>query len=175
MWKKIALVVLVLVVAVLGYAATGPDRLHIERSAAIKAPPEKIFPLINDFHSWNRWSPYEKIDPAMKRTFSGPASGRGAVYQWDGNSQVGAGRMEIAETSNPSRVTIKLDFTKPLEGHNIAEFTLVPQGDITMVTWTMDGPNTYLGKLIGVFVSMDAMIGGAFETGLKDLKAIAEA
>ena len=173
MFKKIALVVVVLVAGVLAYAATRPDSLHVQRAASIKAPPEKIVALISDFHSWTAWSPYEKVDPAMKRTYSGAASGKGAVYEWEGNSQVGQGRMEITETS-PSRVTIKLDFVKPLEGHNIAAFTLIPQGDATNVAWTMDGPTPYIGKVIGVFVDMDHMIGKDFETGLANMKAIAE-
>jgi hypothetical protein len=174
MFKRIALIVVVLVAGVLGYAATRPDTLHVQRAATIKAPPEKIFPLINDFKSWSAWSPYEKIDPAMKRTYSGAASGKGAVYEWEGNSEVGQGRMEITDISHPSRVTIKLDFVKPLEGHNIAEFALAPQGDSTTVTWTMNGPSPYIGKLIGVFIDMDDMIGKDFETGLANMKAIAE-
>jgi hypothetical protein len=173
MFKKIALIVVVLVAGVLVYAATRPDSLHVQRAARIKAPPEKIVPLISDFHSWSAWSPYEKVDPAMKRTYSGAASGKGAVYEWEGNSQVGQGRMEITELT-PSRVTIKLDFVKPLEGHNIAAFTLIPQGDATNVAWTMDGPTPYIGKVIGVFVDMDHMIGKDFETGLANLKAVAE-
>jgi hypothetical protein len=174
MFKKIALVVVVLVGALLAYAATRPDSLHVQRAAGIKAPPEKIFPLISDFRRWSSWSPYEKIDPAMKRAYGGAANGKGAVYEWEGNSQVGQGRMEITDASQPSRVTIKLDFVKPLEGHNVAEFALVPEGDSTNVTWTMDGPTPYIGKLIGVFVNMDTMIGKDFETGLANLKAIAE-
>ncbi len=174
MFKKIALVALVLVVAVLAYAATRPDTLHVQRSASVKAPPEAIFPLISDFHRWSSWSPYEKRDPAMKRTYGGAAQGKGAVYEWQGNSEVGQGRMEITDTSDPSRITIKLDFIKPLEGHNVAEFALVPQGGTTNVTWSMDGPSPYIGKLIGVFVNMDTMIGNDFETGLANLKAIAE-
>jgi len=174
MFKKIALVLVVLLVAVLGYAATKPDSLHVQRSATIKAPADRIFPLINDFHSWSAWSPYEKVDPAMKKTYSGPANGKGAVYEWEGNSQVGQGRMEITDTSDPSRVTIKLDFIKPFEGHNVAEFTLVPQGDSTAVTWAMDGPSPYVVKLMGVFVNMDNMIGKDFDSGLTNLRALAE-
>jgi len=138
MFKKIALVIVVLVAALLVYAATRPDALHVQRAASIKAPPEKIFPLINDFHSWSSWSPYEKLDPAMKRAYSGATNGRGAVYEWDGNSQVGQGRMEITDASHPSRVTIKLDFIRPFEGHNTAEFALVPQGTRRMCRgqWT---------------------------------------
>jgi len=174
MFKKIAFVVVVLVVALLAYAVTRPDTLHVQRAASIMAPPEKIFPLISDFHSWTSWSPYEKRDPAMKRAYSGAVHGRGAVYEWDGNSEVGQGRMEITDTSDPSRVTIKLDFIEPIEGHNVAEFALVPQGGATNVTWSMDGPSPYIGKLIGVFINMDTMIGKDFETGLANLKALAE-
>ena len=178
MFKKIAAVGVVLgvimVAAVLAFAATRPDSLHIQRVTVINAPPETIFPLINDFHRWSSWSPYENVDPAMKRTYSGAANGPGAVYEWEGNMQIGQGRMEITDTSQASSVTIKLDFIKPLEGHDIARFTLVPEGEATTVTWTMDGPSRYVGKLIGVFVNMDTMIGDQFDTGLANLKAIAE-
>ena len=173
MFKKIAIVVLVLVVAVLAYAATRPDTLHVERSATIQAPPEEIFPLISDFRRWASWSPYETRDPAMKKTYGGAAQGKGAVYEWEGSSEVGQGRMEITD-ADPSRITIKLDFIKPLEGHNVADFALVPQGGTTNVTWSMDGPSPYIGKLIGVFMNMDRMIGSDFEAGLANLKAIAE-
>jgi carbon monoxide dehydrogenase subunit G len=174
MLKKIALVIVVLAGALLAYATTRPDSMHVERSTSIQAPPEKIFPLINDFHSWNSWSPYEKLDPAMKKNYSGAADGKGAVYEWEGNSAAGQGRMEITDTAPPSRITIKLDFIKPFEGHNIAEFTLVPQGGSTNVRWSMDGPSPYVAKLMGVFVNMDTMVGTDFETGLASLKAIAE-
>lgn len=174
MFKKIALAVVVLVAAVLLFAATRPDSFRVQRSTSIKAPAEKIFPLIADFHAWGAWSPWEKLDPTMKRTHSGAPSGKGAVYAWDGNNEVGAGRMEIAEVSAPSRLTIKLDFSRPMEGHNTAEFTLVPKGDASELTWAMFGPNPYLSKLIGLFLDMDKMIGKDFEAGLANLKALAE-
>lgn len=174
MFKKIALAVVVLVAAVLLFAATRPDSFRVQRSTSIKAPAEKIFPLIADFHAWGAWSPWEKLDPTMKRTHSGAPSGKGAVYAWDGNNEVGAGRMEIAEVSAPSKLSIKLDFSRPMEGHNTAEFTLVPKGDASEVTWAMFGPNPYLSKLIGLFLDMDKMIGKDFETGLANLKALAE-
>jgi uncharacterized protein YndB with AHSA1/START domain len=151
MLKTIAIVVVVLLAALLVYAATRPDTFRVQRSASIKAPPEKLFPLINDLHSWGSWSPWEKMDPAMKRTHSGAAYGKGAVYEWEGNNKVGKGRMEITETSPPSKVVIKLDFVKPFEAHNIAEFTLEPQGDSTNVTWAMHGPNPYIAKVIHIF------------------------
>jgi hypothetical protein len=174
MIKKIALAVAVLIVAVLAYAATRPGSLHIERSATINAPADSIYPHIVDFHQWGAWSPYEKIDPAMKRTFSGADRGKGAVYEWVGNNEVGSGRMEITDASQPSRISIDLDFTAPLEGHNVALFALAPRGNSTNVTWSMDGPTPYIGKLIGIFLDMDAMVGGAFEEGLANLKTIAE-
>jgi uncharacterized protein YndB with AHSA1/START domain len=174
MLKIIAIAVVALVAAVLVFAATRPDTFRVERTATIKAPPEKIFPLITDLHRWDSWSPWEKMDPAMKRIYSGAASGKGAVYAWEGNSKVGEGRMEITESSPPSKVTIKLDFVKPIEGHNTAEFALEPKGDSTNVTWSMYGPSTYIAKVIGVFVSMDKMIGKEFETGLANMKAVAE-
>jgi uncharacterized protein YndB with AHSA1/START domain len=170
----IAVVLLIAVAAVLIYAATKPSDFRVQRTASIKAPPEKIFALINDLHDWSAWSPYEKRDPAMKRTFSGAERGRGAVYEWDGNNNVGKGRMEITDTSPPNKVVIKLDFIKPFEGHNVAEFTMAPQGDATNVTWAMYGPSAYITKLIGTFMNMDRMIGNDFEAGLANLKIVAE-
>jgi carbon monoxide dehydrogenase subunit G len=164
----------VVVAALLGFAATKPDAFRVQRSASIKAPAEKIFALINDFHRWGSWSPWEKLDPALKRTYSGAANGQGAVYEWEGNKKVGKGRMEITQTSPPSKVTIKLDFLKPFEAHNTAEFTLDGQGDSTNVTWTMDGQQPYMFKVMTLFLSMDKMVGKDFETGLANLKSITE-
>ncbi len=175
MLKLILIVAVVAIVAVLVLAATRPDVFRVERTAAIKAPPEKIFPFINDFHSWAAWSPWEKMDPALKRSFSGPPTGKGALYAWEGNSKVGSGSMEITESSPPGRIVIKLDFIKPFEGHNIAEFTLVPGGESTSVTWAMHGPSPFMAKIMHVFFSMDRMVGGSFEEGLVNLKAAAEA
>jgi hypothetical protein len=174
MIKTMALVAAVLVAGVLIYAATRPDTLHVERTAAIKAPAGTIYPLISDFHNWTAWSPYEKRDPALKRTYGGSPSGKGAVYEWEGNSEVGSGRMEITDTSVPGKVVIKLDFIKPFEGHNVAQFTMQPSGAATNVTWSMDGPTPYLGKVIGIFMNMDRMIGGDFEAGLANLKTLTE-
>ncbi|MBX9945394.1 MAG: SRPBCC family protein [Reyranella sp.] len=169
-----AAIIAVLVVGVLIYAASKPDSFRVQRSASIKAPPDKIFALINDLRAWNAWSPYEKKDPAMKRTFSGASSGKGAIYEWDGNNQVGKGRMEITETTPPGKILIKLDFIKPFEGHNTAEFTMEPKGDDTVVTWAMYGPAAFMTKLIGIFMNMDAMIGNDFAAGLANLKVVAE-
>lgn len=174
MLKRAALVVVVLLAVFLGYAATRPDTFRVQRTVRIAAPPEKIFALIQDFHTWGSWSPWETLDPTMKRTLSGAANGKGAVYAWDGNHNVGQGRMEITEASPPSRVTISLDFVKPFEAHNVAEFTLEPTGDSTNVVWAMQGANNFFSKVIGLFVSMDRMIGDNFETGLANLKALAE-
>jgi len=174
MIKAIIIVVVVLIAAILIFAATKPDTFRVERSASIKAPPENIYPLINDFHGWKAWSPWEKIDPAAKTTHSGAASGVGARYEWGGNNEVGSGRMEIIESSLPTKLVIKIDFIKPFEGHNIIEFTLVTGGDSTTVTQAMYGPSPYICKLMGLFFSMDKMVGAKYEEGLANLKAIAE-
>jgi uncharacterized protein YndB with AHSA1/START domain len=175
MLKKIGLTLLVLIIALLVYAATKPDSFTIQRSATIKAPPEKIYPLISDFHQWSAWSPYEKLDTSMKKSYTGAPSGVGAVYEWEGNSNVGKGRMEIADATPPSKVGIKLDFLQPFESHNRVDFTLEPRPDsTTTVTWSTRGPNLYIGKVMSVFVSMDRMMGKDFEAGLTNLKAIAE-
>jgi uncharacterized protein YndB with AHSA1/START domain len=174
MLKTILIVIVVLIAGVLAFALTKPDTFTVQRTASIKAPPEKIFAVLNDFHRWPEWSPWEKLDPAMKRTQSGATSGKGAVYAWEGNSKVGAGRMEILDAASPSKVEIKLDFIRPFEGHNTTTFTVQPQGDATQVNWTMTGPTPYVSKLMQVFVSMDSMIGKDFESGLANLKALAE-
>jgi len=170
----VAVVLLVAVAAILVLAAMKPDTFRVVRSTTVKAPPEKIFPLIADFRAWSAWSPWEKMDPALKRSYGGPASGQGAVYEWEGNSKVGKGRMEIIDAPPPSRVAIKLDFLKPFEAHNTAEFTLAPRGETTDVTWAMHGPNRFIGKVMSLFVSMDRMVGKDFEAGLANLKAAAE-
>jgi hypothetical protein len=178
MFEIIAIIAVVLAIAiaiVLILAATKPDTFSVQRAIAVSAPAEKIFPLINDFHQWGSWSPYENKDPAMKRSFSGPASGKGAVYGWEGNKNVGSGRMEILGSSAPSKIVIKLDFFAPFEGHNTAEFTMLPQGDATTVTWLMHGPAPFMNKMMQVFMNLDRMIGKDFEAGLANLKRITEA
>ena len=174
MLKIILIVIAVLIAAVLGMAATKPDTFRVERATTIKAAPAKVFALINDFHQWSQWSPWEKLDPDLKRTFSGPDAGKGAVYSWEGNSKVGAGRMEITDPTPSSKILIKLDFIKPFEGHNVADFTLEPQGDSTQVTWAMYGPTPFVSKVMQVFISMDGLIGKDFAAGLANLKAAAE-
>ena len=176
MIKKIGIAIVVLIVAVLAYSATKPDTFTIQRTATINAPPDRIFPFINDLHSFGSWSPYEKRDPQMKRTYSGPPFGQGAVYAWDGNSDVGQGTMEIVQSTPPSEVRLKLDFIRPFEGHNTAVFTLVPQGSSsTNVTWAMHGESPYISKVLSTFINFDKMIGSDFETGLTNLKTLAEA
>jgi uncharacterized protein YndB with AHSA1/START domain len=174
MIKKIAIVIVVLIAGILLYATTRPDSFQVQRSAAIKAPPEKIFPLINDFKRWEAWSPWEKKDPAMKRTFSTTTSGKGASYGWEGNKEVGKGRMEITESAPSSAVALKLEFHEPFESQSAVRFTLEPKGDLTQVTWTMNGPMPYISKVFTIFCDMDAMIGKDYETGLANLKAAAE-
>jgi uncharacterized protein YndB with AHSA1/START domain len=170
----IAVILAIAIAAVLILAATKPTTLRVQRSVSINAPPERIFSLISDFHQWVTWSPYEQKDPAMKRTYSGTERGRGAVYAWDGNKNVGSGRMEILDVSAPSKIVIKLDFFKPFEGHNTAEFTMLPQGDGTHVTWLMHGPANFMSRLIQVFMNLDNLIGKDFEAGLANLKTITE-
>src|SRR5215470_1231099 len=154
MLKIIGIVVAVLVAGVLVLAAFKPDTFRVQRAASIKAPAEKIFPLINDFNRWGAWSPWEKKDPAMKRTFGATISGKGAAYAWEGNKDVGQGRMEIAESVPPSKVALNLDFVKPIEAHNIVVFTLEPKGDATNVTWAMEGDTPYFAKIIHLFINM---------------------
>jgi hypothetical protein len=172
---KVFLVVLVVIVAIpLIFAATKPARFQVKRQATVNAPPEKIFPLINDFHKWGAWSPWEKLDPNLKRTYSGAESGKGAAYAWEGNKRVGKGRMEITESTPYSRVVLDLHFIAPWEARNVTTFELAPSGGSTSVSWTMDGPATFMTKLMTVFVSMDAMVGKDFEAGLANLKAATE-
>lgn len=174
MLKTTAIVLALLIAALLLYAASRPDTFRIERSTTINAPPEKIFPLIDDFHAWEAWSPWEKIDPGVKRTYSGANHGAGAIYEWFGNNDVGQGRMEIIESVPPSKVVLKLDFITPFEAHNTVDFTLLAHGENTQVTQAMYGHSPFLSKLMGLFFSMDTMVGAKYEEGLASLKAIAE-
>jgi uncharacterized protein YndB with AHSA1/START domain len=181
MVETIAIIAVVLAIAiaiVLLLAAAKPDNFRVRRATTVEASPENVFPLINDFHQWATWSPWENKDPAMKRSYSGAANGRGAVYGWDGNKKVGSGRMEIIDASQPSKIVIKLDFFTPFEGHNTAEFTILPQGQgtnvITHLTWEMYGPAPFMSKVMQVFMNMDTVIGKDFETGLANLKRLTE-
>ncbi len=174
MIKTIFLVIAAAIAGVLVYAAMQPDSFAVQRSITIAAPPERVHGLIDDFKRWSEWSPWEKLDPALKRTHTGAPSGKGAVYAWEGNKDVGSGRMEVTDSVAPGKVVIKLDFIQPFEAHNITEFNLTPQASGTQVTWKMQGPSPYVTKLMQVFVSMDKMVGKDFEVGLANMKAVAE-
>lgn len=169
----IAVIIAVIVAAILILAAMKPDTFVVQRSVLINAPAAKIYSLIDDYRNWGSWSPYEKLDPAMKRKFSGAPNGPGSIYEWEGNKNIGSGRMEILEAS-PSRISIKLDFLAPFEAHNMAEFTLRPEGNATVVTWAMRGPVPYKFKIMHVIMNMDKMVGGQFDEGLANMKAVAE-
>lgn len=157
------------------FVATRPDRFHIERSATMQAPTEAIFPHIDDFKQWGAWSPWEKVDPQMQRSYDGPPRGVGARYAWQGNKDIGKGRMEITEATAPRKVVIALEFIEPFAASNVATFTLTPDGAGTRVTWAMDGANALITKLMSLVMNMDTMIGGEFEKGLASLTAIVEA
>ena len=164
----------VAVAAVLLIAATKPDSFRIERSIAIQAPPERVFEIVEDLRRYREWSPWEGKDPAMKRSFSGPPRGVGAVYEWDGNSDVGKGRLTISEVTPPAKVVFDLLFFQPFEAHHTAEIVLTPAGGSTAVTWTTFGPSPYLSKVMDVVFDIDRMIGREFDLGLAKLKALAE-
>ncbi|MGQ0502982.1 MAG: SRPBCC family protein [Panacagrimonas sp.] len=174
MFKYLILVLAIVLGGVLAYAATRPDTFTVERRISIHAPPDEIFPLINDLHRFVEWSPYEEKDPSMNRNHSGAAAGVGAIYAWDGGGEVGQGSMEIVGATEPSHVAIQLDFVRPFQARNQVDFTLVPQGEATEVTWAMHGPSPYVSKVMGVFFNMDRMIGRDFEAGLARLKVRAE-
>jgi len=171
--RTIAFVAVVVVLAVLIYAATRPSLLHVERAIDIRAPREKIFTLINDFHQWDAWTPYNK-DPAMKKTYGGSPSGTGSVYAWEGNKEVGKGEISITESEPSSRVAFDLHMIKPFEGRNHVVLALKASGEITTVTWILEDTQSYFVKLMGMFVNMDKMIGKDFEVGLAGLKSVAE-
>ncbi len=174
MLKKVSMGLILVIVVILGLAMMQPDSFKVQRGIVIKAPPAKVMAYLNDFHQWTAWSPWEKKDPGMQRTFEGAASGKGAVYTWNGNGEVGQGRMEIIENQVPTQLAIKLDFIKPFASSNRAEFALQPQGDSTVVTWAMSGPSLLVTKVMGVFFNMDKMIGKDFEQGLARLKEVSE-
>ncbi|MFI5085027.1 MAG: SRPBCC family protein [Actinomycetales bacterium] len=143
----------------------------VSRSALIPAPAARIFPYINSFHEWTKWSPWESVDPAMDRSYSGRESGAGAKYVWSGNRKAGAGNMEIIASEEPSSVSIRLEFTKPFKAVNPTVFTLAPEGSGTRVTWTMTGVNKGIGRVFALFMNMDKLVGGDFEKGLASLSA----
>lgn len=166
-------IVIVAAAAVLGLAATKPKTFRVAREAQIGAPPEKVLALINDFHEWPKWSPWEKMDPAMNKTLTGPASGVGSTYAWRGNKKVGQGRMEITGVS-ASRVDIDLEFMAPWKARNKTVFSLTPKNGGTAVTWAMTGSAPFMFRVMSVFANMDQMIGKDFEAGLAAMKQVAE-
>ena len=168
-----AVVLVVGVLAVL--VAMQPSEFRIERRATIAAPAPMVFAQVNDFHNWEAWSPWAKLDPAVKNSFAGPRAGNGAAFAWSGNSQVGEGRMTIIESRPSELVRIKLEFLKPFEATNTAEFTFKPEGERTAVTWSMYGHNNFVGRAVGLFVNMDKVLGEEFEKGLASMKSVAEA
>jgi uncharacterized protein YndB with AHSA1/START domain len=173
----LTLAIVVVITAIVLFADTKPNVIQVTRSITIQVPPEKIFPLIDNFHHWPRWAPQDKEDPTMKRIYSGEESGIGATSDWQGTGNTGKGRMTITESAAPNKVVVKVDFVRPFVAHNINEFVLAPGVEptpSTTVTWTMRGPNMFFMKLMGVFVNMDRMLGKHFESGLQNLKIQSE-
>jgi hypothetical protein len=174
MLKLIGVGAAVVIGAVLVLAAMRPDTFQVRRSASISAAPDKIFPLINDLHRFNSWNPFEKKDPNLKGSYSGPESGKGARYAFEGNGNVGKGTLEILDSVPASNVTMALRMLEPFEVRNTVDFVLQPKGGTTEVTWAMHGPVPYLAKIIHLFIDMDRMVGTEFEAGLASLKTLAE-
>jgi hypothetical protein len=166
---------LALVSGFIAYVSLRPDNFRISRAALVDAPPQAVYPQINDFHNWESWSPWAKLDPNAANAFDGSPLGAGAIFSWSGNKKVGAGKMKIVESSQNERIRIKIAFEKPMKAVNDVQFDLRPVGDQTEVTWTMSGKNDFIGKAFNVFVNCDKMVGGQFEQGLANLKAIVEA
>jgi uncharacterized protein YndB with AHSA1/START domain len=175
MFTKILIGLVVLIGGFAAFVATRPSTFHVERSATIKAPAEVVFGQVADFHKWQDWSPWEKLDPAMKKTYSGAPSGNGANYAWAGNDKVGEGDMTITAAQPNEKISIRLEFAKPWKAVNTTNITFKPAGDGTLVNWAMDGENNFMGKAFGLFMDMDQMIGSDFEKGLASLGTVAEA
>ena len=175
MLKNILIAVAIVIVGFLVFVQTRPSEFRVERSATIAAAPAALFAQVNDLHKWEAWDPWAKLDPNSKTTFEGPAEGVGSSFSWAGNNEVGEGKMTILESKPNELVKMKLEFFKPFAGTSTAEFTFKPEGDKTVVTWAMYGPNGYMGKLMGCFMDCEKMMGPKFEEGLANLKKIAEA
>lgn len=174
MLKKILIVLILAIAGMMAYAATRPDTYQVSRSIDVAAPPERLHGLANDFHNFPKWSPWQKLDPGMQTTFEGPASGVGAKYAWQGNKDVGKGRMAIIESIPASKVGMDLEFIEPFASKARTDIDIEPTATGSKVTWSMHGENNFISKLMSVFVSMDAMIGKDFEEGLANLKQLAE-
>jgi hypothetical protein len=175
MLKIILIALVVMVVVFIVIVALQPSEFRVVRSAIISAPPPTVFAQVNDFHNWEAWSPWAKIDPAMKQTYEGAPAGTGAIYRWAGNKEVGEGRMTITESRPSDLIRIKLEFFRPFAATNTTEFTFNPEGNRTAVTWDMTGENNFMAKAVHLFMSMDKMVGGQFEQGLARMKSVAEA
>jgi hypothetical protein len=174
MLKKIAIAVSLLVVVFIAVVVSQPSSFHVERSARMAAPPEVVFPFINDFHRWPSWSPWEKLDPNMQREYSGEPQGKGAAYDWSGNDDVGKGSMRIIESQPPSTVAIALEFKEPWQATNATLFSVSPDGGGSRVTWGMDGESNFMFKAMGLFMNLDEMVGKDFEAGLDNLSRVTE-
>jgi uncharacterized protein YndB with AHSA1/START domain len=173
--KRILMALGAIIVVFLGVVAMQPSDFRVVRTTTITAPPQAVFSQVNDFHKWEEWSPWAKLDPASKATFEGPSAGPGAIFRWAGNEKVGEGSMTITESRPDELITIKIDFLKPFQATNAAQFTFKPEGDQTIVTWSMAGKNNFLSKAICLFMNMDKMVGGDFEKGLAQMKSVVEA
>jgi len=172
--KKILIGFVVVIAVFLGVVAMQPGEWRVTRSSTMAAPAAAVFAQVNDFHRWEAWSPWEKLDPTMKRSFEGAPSGTGAIYAWVGNSDVGEGRMTLTESRPAELVRIRLDFVKPFEATSMVEFAFKAEGDKTTVAWTMEGKNNFVCKAFSLFMNTDKMVGGDFEKGLAQLKSVAE-
>jgi len=174
MWKIIVIAVVVIVVLFVVIVATRPSDFRITRTGRISAPVGVVFDNINDFHKWEAWSPWAKMDPTARSTFAGPVAGPGTSMEWAGNNKVGAGRMTILDSRPGELIRINLEFFKPFKATNLAEFTLKPEGNQTAVTWSMSGKNNFMGKAIGLLMNCDEMVGGQFEQGLANLNSVSQ-
>ncbi|WP_406695070.1 alpha/beta fold hydrolase [Singulisphaera sp. Ch08] len=174
MWKKVLIALAVIVAGFVGVVAMQPSGFRVERTATISALPPAVFARVNDLHQFQTWSPWAKLDPAVKMTFEGPSAGTGAIYRWAGNTDVGEGSMTITESRPSDQVRMRLEFLKPFSATNTVEFTFKPEGDHTAVSWSMAGKNNFVAKLFQLFISMDKMVGGDFEKGLAQLKSVVE-
>jgi carbon monoxide dehydrogenase subunit G len=174
MLMKILITLTVIVIVFVVIVALRPSEYRVARTVTIAAPAPAVFAQVNDFHKWNAWNPWAKMDPAMKQTYEGAPTGTGAIYTWTGNRQVGEGRMTLTESRPPELIRINLEFLKPFAATSAAEFTVTPEGQRTAVTWSMVGNLNVVTKIVHLFVGMDRMIGANFEKGLADMKSVAE-
>jgi uncharacterized protein YndB with AHSA1/START domain len=175
MIRNVLVALALMVVAFVIIVALQPSELYIERTALIEASPEIVFDQLDDFEHYAQWNPWDGLDPGMRKTYSGPESGVGAAYEWSGNEQVGAGRIEISSLTPPREVVWKLHFTAPFEATNTTRMVLEPEGEHTRVTWTLEGVNDFMGKAVGLVMDMDAAVGADYERGLAKLDALARA